>query len=1198
MTEPSVSLRPLVRWPREVEPGRSYLITVDLELAGPAGEWPYDREEYAVGCVLESRPGIAIESLGAAAVLLHRFGGTYGPARFVAHVTAEGAPRGAGELSLTLVTAGGVPFRTMALPVSVTPGNGSAPPDSGQARLLLPDTGRAADGGPAAPAPPSPGRAEAGLGPGPAEAEPGPGFGPGPAVDGPSPPGFIRRLPRLLRRRRPAGEPPREPETPPQDREERQITISFAGFNRAWAAWIGHRLELAGLRVTHQRWNPPMEIPLEEALRDLLLVEGRILVVLSDWYFKLGPRTDAEWNAALRSVVAPNSHRFAAVSVASMPMPTAAAAFGEVTELWGMGTREAERRLLTVLGLDRASSSDAVGGPRFPHDQPEVWGGVPRRNARFTGREYTLQAVYETLQQAEPGAGVVTLLGMSGVGKTQIAAEYVHRFGSEYDMVWWVPAEQRGTLRQRLAELAPALGLTTGPEYGERLRAVANVLRRGDPYSRWLVVLDGADDPAPIADLVPSGPGHVIITSQNREWAEYNTALHEVPLYDRDESVAFIRRRAPRIGYAEADALAEALGDLPLALDQTAGWLSDSSMSVAEYIDLLGSGSDQEIGLRVAADFPMTYYTAFAILLNRLRETVPEAVELLRLCAFFAPGTIPVQLIRAVPAEDLPGGLALFMTDALRWNAAISKLVQYSVIRWDASDTEADPESSGTIHVHRMVHQIVRVGMARQDWDLFARAVRRGLSAANPGRPSDTRRWSRFAKIVPHLDASGALASRNADMHRLIFHCLSYLYLAGEYTTGIQLAERAERAWRDVFGEDDPLVWDLASQKATLLRATGAYRETEAIDREVIERLGVHRGPRDLTVLRAEEGLGADLSGQARYTESLEISQRVFDTYQELVGEHDPRTLNARHNLAASLRFLGRFEEALEADRFNLQERRELHRPRHTLSLSSENAFGLDLRLLGRYAEALSVMEQSVETHRLVMGPDNPQTLTAELNLAMCLRDTSGPSAALARLGPLLERTERVLGDFSPLTLAAATCCATAERAHGELDRARWLGERVVETYRATLGHQHPFTIGATMNHALVLRATGERPQSLLLLEECLAGMTNALGPDHPWTLGVALNTSAGRDPRDAAPLSRDTTRRATAVLGRTHPVSLSAQVGLAADLRAVRQFPEANQVEEQALMDLVAMLGHEHARVIEARTRVRPQWDFEPLVG
>ncbi|RKN40454.1 FxSxx-COOH system tetratricopeptide repeat protein [Streptomyces hoynatensis] len=981
-----------------------------------------------------------------------------------------------------------------------------------------------------------------------------------------------------------------------------RVTISYAGFNRAWAVWIGDCLERNGWEVAYQRWNPPVEIPLDVALGDLLRVQGRVLVVLSDWYFKLGPRTDEEWESAVRSIVVPHVHRFAAVSVATQPLPGAASAFGGVVELWGTGVREAERRVVRLLGPAPGPADSTLGGrpgPRFPYDQPHVWGGVPRRNVRFTGREDTMQTIYDTLQRAEPGAGVVTLWGMSGVGKTQIAAEYAHRFSTEYDLVWWVPADQRGTLRQRLAELAPALGLTTGPEYGERLRAVGTALRRGTPYARWLVVLDGADDPEPISDLVPSGPGHVIITSQNRQWEEHNTVLHPVPTYDRDESVAFVRRRAPRITPAEADLLSAALGDLPLALDQTAGWLNDSAMSVAEYVDLLNSGSDLESGLRVAADFPMTYYTAFSILLNRLRETVPESVDLLRLCAHFAPGAIPVQLVRGIPQADLPEPLSGLMEDPLRWNTAINKLIQYSVIRWGSPEQEADPEA-GTIHLHRMVHQTVRAGMSEEDRETYSRAVRRALSAADPQRAADTRRWSRFEKIVPHLEASGALHSRHADMHRLIFNCLNYLFLAGEYTLGIQLAERTERAWKEVYGEDHPLVWDLNSQYATMLRATGDYARTERIDRAVIEHLSAHRGPRDLTVLRAEEGLGADLRGLAKYDEALQVSEQVLADYRQLVGELDPRTLNARHNAADSLRMLGRYREALESDRANLQARRELLGSRHNWSLYSEIMYAWDLRLLGRYAEAQSVLEQSVEVHRNLMGENNPQTLTAELNHALCVLRSGDREEAGARLARLLERAEQVLGDASPLTLIIATSYSFTQRARGNLDLAREIGERTTKHYAEALGARHPYTIGTTVNHALVLRAIGERQQSHMLTEECLADMSAALGLDHPWTLGVALNAAAGRnlegDVEGAAELSRETVRRAGAVLGRTHPLYLSSQVALATDLRGLRRRREADKVEEEALSGLISSLGSQHAHTISARARVRPYWDFEPL--
>ncbi|WP_062206690.1 FxSxx-COOH system tetratricopeptide repeat protein [Streptomyces sp. NBRC 109706] len=985
-----------------------------------------------------------------------------------------------------------------------------------------------------------------------------------------------------------------------------RITISFAGYNRPWAVWIADRLERYGWQVAFQRWDPPIETPLDEALRDLLLVEGRILVILSDWYFKLGPRTDQEWNEALRAVVAPNTRRFAAISVSTSPVPTASAAFGGTTELWGLGAREAERRLIHLFGgvRDRDPAFDTLGGahrPRFPMDLPRVWGGVPRRNTRFTGRERALQEIHDRLGSAEPGAGVVTLHGLSGVGKTQVAAEYAHRFASSYDLVWWVPADQRGTLRQRLAELAPALKLNTGPEYGERLRAVGDALRRGQPHGRWLVVLDGADQPGTIADLLPSGPGHVLITSQNREWAAYNTDLLSVPVYEREESVAFVRRRAPRIGSADADVLAEALGDLPLALDQTAGWLNDSTMTVAEYVELLRDDEDIEVGLRVAVDFDTSYPMAFSILLNRLRETVPEAVELLRLCGFFAPGAVPVQLLRGIPPEHLPEQLTGLMSDPLRWNTAINKLVQYSVIQWDPPNDENDPEASGTIHLHRMVHQTVRSGMSEADRELFSRAVRRGLSAANPEVPTDTRTWARFARIVPHLDASGALRSRHNSMHRLIHHCLHYLYLAGEYAAGIQLVERTERAWRVVFGEEHALMAGLASLHATLLRATGEYARTERINRGLLARLEAEENPQELEVLRVVEGLGADLRGLGRYAEALEATERVLAGCRRLIGDEDFRTLNARNNLAVTLRLLGRYQDALTEDRHTLRARRELLRARNTASLSSEVAYATDLRLLGRYSEAQSVQEQNVEVHHTVLGADHPQTLQSELNLALCVLRSGDRTAANARLAALLERAERVLGDRGPLTQRIAACYSFALRAYGQLDLARDIGERAMQRYREALGPHHPYTIGTTGNHALLLRAAGEREEARAINEACLTRMTEALGPDHPWTLGLALNLSADRnlegDVESAAQLSRDTVRRADRFLGPQHPLALSAKVAHATDLRNLRQRSEADRAEGEALSGLIATLGTQHEHTVSARARVRPYWDFEPLL-
>ncbi|MEV6007776.1 FxSxx-COOH system tetratricopeptide repeat protein [Streptomyces sp. NPDC051976] len=988
--------------------------------------------------------------------------------------------------------------------------------------------------------------------------------------------------------------------------EREPVTISYAGYNRAWASWIASRLERHGHRVVLQRWDIYPGATVEQGLRDLLLGEGRVLIVLSEWYFRLGPRSHDEWNAALRTVVPPNSDRFAAVSVTPAALPSAVTALG-AADLWGLGAAEAERRLLARLGTQpaRGSSGDTLGGsgaPRFPLEQPEVWGGVPRRNTRFTGRESLLAELQEQLQQAEPGAAVATLYGLSGVGKTHIATEYVYRFGPEYDVVWWVRASERGTLREKLAGLAPALGLVTGREYGERLRAVRGALRRGDPYHRWLVVLDGADQPEEIHDLVPDGPGHVLITSQNRGWGEHNSALIEVPVYDREESVAFVRRRAPRLDDADADKLADALGDLALALDQNAGALNDSTMTVDDYIELLRHGADVEPGLKVAADFQMTYYTAFSILLNRLREDKPEAVDLLRLCVFFAPGPIPVRLLRDLPLRDLPEQLTGLMDDPLLWNAAISKLTQWSVIQSDPQETAAEESVGSTevVQMHRLVYQAVRADMPGDEQSTYSRVVRKILAAADPARPTDTRLWPRYAEIVPHLAASGALESTNPEIQVMVLNCLRYLYLSGEYRVGLRVAELAAAKWPDVLEPGHPRLWDLTHHRANLLRATGEYTATERIDREAFEQLRAERGDEDLNVLRAAGNLAADLRALGRYQEALELAEFVRDGYRELVGEQDSRTLSAQKNIAVTYRLVGRYEDALRLDRYTMEARRELLRDRHNWTLSSENSYAHDLRLLGRYDQAVSVQERNCEVQRLVLGADNPQTLRAEHNLAQCYYRGGDRPRAANLLARLLERCERVLGDSEPLTVRVSLTYSAFERQHGDLDRARELGERALSHYREQFGDHHPYTAGALGNHGLVLRAAGERQQSQVAIEESLIAMERAVGADHPWTLGCALNATGARnfagDPESAAELSRATGERAARTLGAQHPLTLSCRIALATDLRNLRKRQEADKIEEEALAALSATLGPQHPHTVAARARTRPYWDFEPF--
>ncbi|WP_030153635.1 FxSxx-COOH system tetratricopeptide repeat protein [Streptomyces sp. NRRL S-244] len=984
--------------------------------------------------------------------------------------------------------------------------------------------------------------------------------------------------------------------------QPQRFVISFAGFNRPWAVWIAHRLEEHGHRVALARWDPRSTPGLAPALDDLARSGSRVLLILSERYFSAAAHTDEEWNTALRTVTDAHPDRFAAVCLTDAPLPSAVAVL-EKTDLWGLDAYEAEYRVLRRLELptDRIGAETGRRGPRFPNDPPEIWGRVPRRNPRFTGRNDVIGRLRAALAEAPPGASTVTLLGLSGVGKTQVATEYAYRFASEYDVVWWVPAEDRPTLRERLADLAPAMGLPRGAgSYGEQIRAVLEALRRGSPYSRWLVVFDGCDNPDDLTDLLPSGAGDVIITSRNREWASRHTSLLEVPLYARPESITFIRRRARRLTGEEADQLAEALEDYPLALDQTAGWLADSPLTVGDYLALLQRRLDSREAVTVSDDYPLPFPTALAILLNNVRENFPDALALLRLFVFFAPGPVPLRLLREFPAADVPEQLAGLINDQIRWNAALNKLVQFSVVRLEYSDLSVE-EGGGleTVQLHRMVHGIVRENLSEDEAEPLSRAVRQVLAAADPGRPSDSRLWPRYAELIPHLESSGVLTSSNPRIQTFLLHCLRYLILAGEYRTCLRLAERTDAEWRTMLGDDHDQVRELSYHYGGALRMLGHFKRAETLAKSVADRLLAERGDRDLETLRATSTYAGVLLSTAKFDQARELLEHAFARYRELLGEDDSTTLNAENNVAVALRLLGRYQEAYDADLDTLRRRERVLRVRHIATLSSGIGCAMGLRLMGRYREALARQEQGLKLNSQVLGLNHPQTLRAEHNLGMCLRRSGDIPGAGARLRSVLERSTRVFGAEFPWTLMVASDYATYLREYGDIGEARRISEEVVRGYQTQLGLAHPYSIGTVGNLGLVLRAQGERVEALNLAEQALVGMRGAVGDRHPWTLGCALNATGHRNItghfEDAVSLSRETLRGCEQILGPDHPMTLSAQIALAADLRSVREDTEAGKHEEAGLKALTRTLGPQHVHTVSARQQNRPYWDFEP---
>ena len=273
---------------------------------------------------------------------------------------------------------------------------------------------------------------------------------------------------------------------------------------------------------------------------------------------------------------------------------------------------------LTALPRPQQRSAPAEASARSGRAR-RVW-TIPARVRGFTGRAELMAELEAALRSGGPTV-VQAVTGMGGIGKTTTAIEYAHRHYEEFDIAWWVPAEDPALIPERLAELALALELTgvTDPAGVGVARLLGELASR----DRWLLVFDNAEDPRALSRFLPEGPGQVLITSRNPAWRGI-AATVGVREFTRAESIALLRRLAPQLTELEADRVAAAVGDLPLAVEQAGSLLADTGMAVDKYLRLLAERAQDVLDHDPGGAYPQSVAASWAVAFDRLAARRPD----------------------------------------------------------------------------------------------------------------------------------------------------------------------------------------------------------------------------------------------------------------------------------------------------------------------------------------------------------------------------------------------------------------------------------------------------------------------------------------------------------------------------------------------------------------------------------------------
>jgi SEFIR domain/NB-ARC domain len=105
---PIISVKPIIHYPSQAQVGKTYVMTVDLQ-TDEGFDWKYEEEEYPIYCVVES-DSFKSKAVGEPTIVVHRFGGTYGAARFLL-TTLDNV--GESEIKIGLINAWGVSVKVL-----------------------------------------------------------------------------------------------------------------------------------------------------------------------------------------------------------------------------------------------------------------------------------------------------------------------------------------------------------------------------------------------------------------------------------------------------------------------------------------------------------------------------------------------------------------------------------------------------------------------------------------------------------------------------------------------------------------------------------------------------------------------------------------------------------------------------------------------------------------------------------------------------------------------------------------------------------------------------------------------------------------------------------------------------------------------------------------------------------------------------
>ncbi|KAJ5414932.1 hypothetical protein N7509_000030 [Penicillium cosmopolitanum] len=777
-------------------------------------------------------------------------------------------------------------------------------------------------------------------------------------------------------------------------------------------------------------------------------------------------------------------------------------------------------------GLQVGQSSGSIHAeihlpPERLETPPNPLSTVPfARDPDFVYRRSLLQSIHEKI--SIPGSRIA-LVGLGGVGKSQLAIEYSYQIRSESPETWviWVHASNEARFEQSFRDIADQLKIPTRQDPKSNIYKLVENWLQDENKGKWICILDNADDdkflcspPAarkgslmkappnastkPLLEYVPRcRNGSIIITSRSREAAlrmVKHKDLIDVNPMARSEALELLQKTLDQPEESqESQQLVEELEFMPLAIAQAACYIRNRAPRYsAGHLD-----RDWEAKNSILVTWQISF--------NYIRDEKPSAAELLSLMSFFDRQGIPESVIRQPPAsctsrtelfDNSCDGETSESDGGLEFEDDVTTLRNYSFI--------SISENGTSFAMHRLVQLTTRAWLkSHGETERWRETFIANVYGEFPtGRYEN---WGKCRSLYPHVRSA---MSQRPESRESLLRWATLLYRGAWYASESghiadvrEMASKSQKHRVELLGAEDDEALASTAMLAEAYSLEGRWEEAEQLFVQVMETRKTKLGVDHPDTLTSMANLASTYRNQGRWDEAEQLNMQVMETRKMKLGVDHPDTLTSMANLASTYWNQGRWEEAEQLNMQVIEARKTKLGVDHPDTLTSMANLASTYRNQGRWDEAEQLDVQVMETRKTKLGVDHPDTLTSMANLASTYWN-QGRWEAVEQLDvQVMETRKTKLGVDHPDTLTSMANLASTYRSQGRWEEAEQLFVQVMETRKMKLGVDHPDTLTSMANLASTWKSLGYNTQALELLRDCLARQQQILGSNHHHTI-------------------------------------------------------------------------------------------------